>query len=134
MPPAPNLHVYWDVTAVAQAMQAASTSSVPAAEPDFAAILAAKAPDGWLTHGDADTWAAKWAAEILPLAAEAHRKLTIRKVSGPAPGRNGKTECRWETTLDKSYQDWAKGQARLQLAKAGFRLAALMKAIFDPEH
>lgn len=134
VPPAPNLHVYWDVAAVAQAMQAALTSSVPAAEPDFAAILAAKAPDGLQINGDVESWATRWASEVLPLAAEAHRKLTIRKVSGPATGRNGKTECKWETTLDKSYQDWAKGQARLQLAKAGFRLAALMKAIFDPEH
>ena len=133
VPSAPNLHVYWDVVAVAQAMQNARTSSVPAAETDFAAILAAKAPDGWQTQGDVETWATKWASEILPLAGEAHRRLTIRKVSGPVGGRNGKTECKWETTLDRSYQDWAKGQARLQLAKAGFRLAALMKAIFAPE-
>src|SRR5205814_6550571 len=122
-----------DVTAVAQAMQAALTSSVPAAETDFATILAAKAPDGWQTQGGVETWATRWAGEILPLASEAHRRLAIRRVSGPAPGRNGKTECKWETTLDRSYQDWAKGQARLQLAKAGFRLAALMKAIFEVE-
>ena len=36
------------------------------------------------------------------------------------------------TTLDPAYQDWAKEQARTQLAKAGFRLAALLKAIFEP--
>jgi len=95
VPPAPNLHVYWDVAAVAQAMQAAGTSSVPSAEPGFAAILAATPPAGWRTDGDVETWAAKWAGEILPLAAQAHRKLTIRRLGAPAPGRNGKPECKW---------------------------------------
>ena len=31
-----------------------------------------------------------------------------------------------------AYEDWAKAQARIQRAKAGFRLAALFKAIFEP--
>ena len=34
--------------------------------------------------------------------------------------------------LEPSYEDWAKAQARTQLAKAGFRLAVLLKAIFQP--
>jgi hypothetical protein len=38
--------------------------------------------------------------------------------------------CQWETTLDPGYQNWAKERARTQLAKAGFRLAALLVAIF----
>jgi hypothetical protein len=38
----------------------------------------------------------------------------------------------WEATPDPAYEDWAKAQARTQLAKAGFRLAALFKAIFEP--
>jgi hypothetical protein len=40
--------------------------------------------------------------------------------------------CTWVTTLDPAYQEWAKEHARIQLAKAGFRLAALLKAIFEP--
>jgi hypothetical protein len=134
VPFARNLHFYWDGAAVAQVMQAAGTGSTQAAEKEFARILAAKAPDGLDTKGDVETWAAKWASEIMPLAVEAHRRLMIRRSSGPALDSHGKLECTWKTTLDPSYQDWAKEHARLQLAKAGFRLAALMKAIFAPEH
>ena len=132
VPFARNLHFYWDGAAVAQAMQAAGTGSTQAAEKEFARILAAKAPEGWDTKGDVDTWATKWASEIMPVAVEAHRRLMIRRSSGPALDSHGKLECTWKTSVDQSYQDWAKEHARTQLAKAGFRLAALMQAIFAP--
>ena len=61
---------------------------------------------------------------------EAHQRLTIRKGSKPSPF-SFTGGCTWETTLDPSYEDWAKAQARIQVAKAGFRLAALFKAIFE---
>ena len=55
----------------------------------------------------------------------------IRKGAKPSPfpSTGG---CTWETTPDAAYEDWAKAQARIQIAKAGFRLAALLKAIFEP--
>src|SRR5262249_37933175 len=65
------------------------------------------------------------------LALEAHQRLTIRKGSKPSPF-SSTGGCTWETTIDPAYEDWAKAQARIQLAKAGFRLAALFKAIFAP--
>ena len=73
----------------------------------------------------------QWAAEILPLALQAHERLTIRKGTKP-PSRAARSPCTWVTTLDPAYQDWAKEQARIQVAKAGFRLAALLKVIFEP--
>jgi len=127
--PADQLHLYWDLTAVAQAMAAVGLHD---AEAEFARLLAGKAPDGWKTPGDVGTWAAKWTNEIIPIAAEAHHRLSIRRKGEPQI-KNGKLECKWETTLDKSYQDWAKEQARAQLAKAGFRLAALFVAIYPEE-
>jgi hypothetical protein len=128
VPPAKNLHFYWDGAAVAQAMQAAG---VGGSEQDFAKLLAAAPPAGWETKGSVDTWATKWATEIMPLAVEAHRRLKIRKSATPAPV-SGMINCQWETTPDSAYQNWARDQARAQLAKAGFRLAALLKAIFEP--
>lgn len=128
VPPASNLHFYWDGTAVVHAMQAAGTAH---SEQEFAKLLAAAPPAGWETAGPPETWAAQWATEIMPLAVEAHGRLTIRK--GPKPSPFSFTGgCTWVTTLDPAYQDWAKEQARTQLAKAGFRLAALLKAIFEP--
>ena len=126
VPPAKNLHFFWDGAAVAQAMQAAGVAT---SEPDFAKLLAATPPSGWETKGDAETWAAQWASENIPLAADAHKRLTIRKSTQGAP-LSGALNCQWETTLAPGYQNWAKDRARTQLAKAGFRLAALFAAIF----
>jgi hypothetical protein len=128
VPPAANLHLYWDSVAVLRAMQAAGSAH---SEQDFAKLLAATPPPGWETAGAPETWSAQWASEIMPLAVEAHARLTIRKGSKPSPFpfTGG---CTWETTLEPSYEDWAKAQARSQLAKAGFRLAVLLKAIFQP--
>lgn len=128
VPPADNLHFYWDDAVVVRAMQAAGVGQ---SEQDFAKLIAAVPPAGWETVGPPETWAAQWATEIMPLAVEAHGRLTIRK--GPKPSPFSFTGgCTWVTTLDPAYQDWAKEQARTQLAKAGFRLAALLKAIFEP--
>jgi hypothetical protein len=128
VPPATNLHLYWDGAAVLRAMKAAGSAD---SEQDFAELLAATPPAGWETTGSVDTWAAQWATEIMPLAVEAHERLTIRvgAKSSPFSFTGG---CTWETTLDPAYEDWASAQARIQLAKAGFRLAALFKAIFEP--
>jgi len=126
VPPAKNLHFFWDGAAVTQAMQAAG---VGGSEQEFAKLLAASPPAGWDTKGEVDTWATQWASENLPLANDAHRRLTIRKSEHAAP-LSGSLNCQWETTLDPGYQNWAKDKARTQLAKAGFRLAALFVAIF----
>ena len=129
VPPAKNLHFFWDGAAVAQAMQAAG---VGGSEQDFAKLLAATPPAGWETKGDVDSWAAKWASENIPLAADAHKRLAIRRSTKAAP-ISGPINCQWETTLDPGYQSWAKERARVQVAKAGFRLAALFVAIFGEE-
>jgi hypothetical protein len=129
VPPADNLHFYWDGAAVFQAMRAANLAND---EQSFARLLAAAPPAGiagWDIAGPPETWAAQWATEVLPLAAEAHDRLTIRKGRKPAPFTGG---CTWETALDPGYQDFASQRARDQVAKAGFRLAALLEAIFGP--
>jgi S1/P1 Nuclease len=128
VPPHENLHFYWDGTTVVHAMQAAGTAH---SELDFAKLIAASPPAGWETAGPPETWAAQWATEIMPLAVYAHDRLVIRKGPKPSPF-SFSGGCTWTTTLDPAYQDWAKEQARIQIAKAGFRLAALLKAIFEP--
>jgi S1/P1 Nuclease len=127
VPPAANLHFYWDGAAVARAMRIAGLGH---SEQEFARLLAATPPAGWQTTGAPDSWATQWATEILPLAVEAHGQLVIHKGDRPPPfaGTGG---CTWTTTLDSTYEDWATENVRRQLAKAGFRLAALLVAIFE---
>lgn len=128
VPPAKNLHLYWDITPVVRAMQAAALAG---AEREFTRVLAAAPPEGWQTAGAPETWAVQWASEMMPLAVEAHERLTIRKSAVKAP-LAGQLDCSWEVTLDAAYEDWARDRTKVQLAKAGFRLAALINAIFTP--
>jgi S1/P1 Nuclease len=124
-PPIDNLHLFWDAIAVNNTMKAAGW---PGAEQDFARLLAARAPYGWQTAGDPATWAEQWATEILPLARAAHTKLKIEfKERDPAH------HCVWTTQISPGYSRWASEQARAQIQKAGFRLAALLTAIFEPQ-
>jgi hypothetical protein len=125
-PPADNFHLFWDSTAVNNAMQAAGW---PGAEQDFARLLASKAPPGWQTAGDPESWAEQWVADIMPAARAAHRKLKIEfKKRDPAHH----DACVWQTQISPGYSKWASQQARSQIQKAGFRLAALLTAIFEP--
>jgi hypothetical protein len=126
-PPADKLHLFWDGAAVNNALQAAGW---PGAEQDFARLLAAKAPANWQTSGDPETWAQQWATEILPMARAAHKlkfELKERKVSD-----SGRVSCKWTTQLSPGYSKWASQQARNQIQRAGFRLAALLNEIFKP--
>ena|SRR5215467_3175155 len=41
-------------------------------------------------------------------------------------------KCTWPVTFERSYTQWANRQALAQLGKAGFRLAALLREIFEP--
>src|SRR4051812_43531062 len=125
-PPADNFHLFWDSTAVNNAMQAAGW---PGAEQDFARLLASKAPSNWQTAGEVETWAEQWVADIMPVARAAHDKLKIEfKKRDPAHH----DACVWQTQLSPGYSKWASQQAREKIQKAGFRLAALLNEIFKP--
>jgi hypothetical protein len=128
VPPAANLHFYWDGAAVVRAMRAAGVLS---SEQEYAKLLAAVPPAGWQTTGPAETWAEQWATEAMPLAAEAHDRLQIKKGDKPSPFSNT-GGCTWKATVDPLYEEWATKRAEEQLKKAGFRLAALLVAIFEP--
>jgi S1/P1 nuclease len=126
--PALNLHLFWDGTAVAAAMRSDNLAS---SEQDYARFLASTLPAGWETvgdplTGDPATLAAKWATEILPAATDAHGPMAITKDESDPTG----TKCKWNMILDPGYETRARDLARNQLRKAGFRLAAILVAIF----
>ena len=87
-------------------------------------------PNGWQMTGDIGTWAERWADEIMPLAKEAHSQLTsinFERMTRKPP----KVRCTWTANMSGSYEDWAAKRTQEQLAKAGFRLAAMLRAIYD---
>lgn len=131
LPPADNLHLFWDSTTIARAMKAAGLAGD---EQSFARSLAAKAPAGPPSTTDPEKWAEQWAAEALPLAAKAHSNLPPDGIKIDLDERkvqaNGKIKCSWKAKIEQPYADWAQQVAAEQVAKAGFRLAALLVAIF----
>ena len=112
-----NLHSYWDTTAVLKAMDTAHAGT-PEAFADF--LIAHPAP-GAASGSFMSGWAVKWANEVMPIATEAHNRLTFRT----APhGWNAKAADL------PAYDAWATQQVTTELNHAGFRLAEVLKKIW----
>jgi hypothetical protein len=96
---------------------------------DFVKAVMDNPPRGWEVSGDIETWSTQWATEIMPLA---DGVITRVKIGEPAQvqERQG-LKCTWPVTLSREYTHWANQQAVNQLGKAGFRLAALLRVIFE---
>ena len=112
-----NLHTYWDTIAVQNAMAAAHVQTPRA----FARTIIRNPPPGWETSSFISGWATKWANEAMPIAREAHNKLTFNV---NPPGWSAKT-----SNL-AAYDRWAAAQVRTAIARAGYRLAAILKKIW----
>jgi len=112
-----NLHTYWDTIAVQNAMAAAHVQTPRA----FARAIIRNPPPEWETSSFISGWAIKWANEVLPIATEGHNKLTFH--ANPAG---------WsaQTSNLVAYDRWAATQVRTEIARAGYRLAAILKKIW----
>jgi hypothetical protein len=112
-----NLHAYWDTTAVQNAMAAAHVQTPRA----FARTIIRNPPLGWETSFFISGWAVKWANEVMPISTEAYTKLSFR--ANP-PGWTAQTRNL------AAYDQWAAAQVRTEIARAGYRLAAILKKIW----
>jgi S1/P1 Nuclease len=129
MPNGDSFHVkYWDEGTVKGAMRLPEVRAKTIDQ--FAAKIVARPPTDFETTGDVETWSAKWATEILPIANTALTKIDIGEAT-LADSHEHKPKCTWPITLTKEYTRWANQQALTQLGKAGFRLAAVLRAIFE---
>jgi hypothetical protein len=127
MPNGKSFHVtYWDEGTVVGAMRLAGVKKKSIEE--FANFIVAHPPEGWQTQGDPETWPVQWATEVLPLANAALTKADIGD-GAPAGNEERGLQCAWPVTISKDYATWANKQALDQLGKAGFRLAALVRAL-----
>jgi hypothetical protein len=117
-----NLHSYWDAHAVNITMGSDDLAT-------FAAKLFRDQPQpGWANSGDPETWPAQWATEGLAHAKKAHDG--IRLVSYLGPDDEKRVAHRWLIEQPAGYDDRARPLIRRQLAVAGFRLAATLKAVW----
>ena len=118
-----NLHSYWDTHIVNLVMR---NDDVPA----FASRLMSDVVPAanWKDTGDPDTWPERWATEMLGPAKEAYRDIRLTTYLGP--DESGRTPHRWRIAQPPGYDDRSRAIVRTQLAKGGYRLAALLRAIW----
>ena len=113
-----NLHSYWDTPTVRRAMANAQAQTPRA----FARVIIDNPPQGWESGPFMSGWPVRWANEMMPISTAAHNRLTFRAVSSNE----------WSATAADlpAYHQWAAAQVRTGIARAGYRLAAILKKIW----
>jgi hypothetical protein len=119
-----SLHSFWDSHAVSDAMRRVDVRT-PA---EFAALLMRRAPDLPIVTGDVTKWPAKWATETLEVSKQAHEGLVVE--AREEGGRGGESHPNWRVAAPSDYAKTASALAAIQLSRAGYRLAAVLEAVW----
>jgi hypothetical protein len=120
-----SLHGFWDGRAVEEAMRRANARTPE----EFAARLMRASPDLPIVNGDVTKWPGKWATETLAAAKLAHAGLSIETREERHRGRR-ETHLRWKVSAPSGYTQCAASLAAMQLTRAGYRLAAVLEAVW----
>jgi len=126
-----NLHHYWDDNAVDKAMKRVGFTAT--ATTKFVKYVVKHPPANWKTSGDPETWSSKWATEIMPLGRFAYEGVRLGQAKHPDEPHPTRLKCTAKLTFEPNYETDSAKVALRQLGKAGFRLAALLTAIFEPQ-
>lgn len=117
-----KFHSYWDGQTVENAFGTATNAKV-------AQQLAGKEPTDWRVSGNATTWAEQLANEGIVLAREAHDRLNfknIKSTTGEEDIVSGRAEEK-KMPDGTFYALWAADVVKVEIHKAGWRLAALLE-------
>jgi hypothetical protein len=128
-----GLHSHWDSDYVKRAMQQAGAAD----DPSYAAQLIGRPSPPVADTGDPIGWPTLWATDSLKLANSVLASVTVTKrfmqVKGTNPCKAATTGIgtpAWSITLPSAYVNDAVAIVPVQLQKAGYRLAAVLKAIW----
>lgn len=120
-----NLHSYWDERMVTSARGSRSRAQ-------YLRNLISLAGGGqsapWRLSGDARAWAAGWAADSVRAASAAYRPLDFRPLR--IVQSQGRKRVQGTVSLPARYAANFKTTVDTQLARGGFRLAALLNDIW----
>jgi hypothetical protein len=131
-----GLHHYWDNQTVTTAFELVRMEVNPAhpatvKTSDIAHHFATQEPANWKLGSQVNVkdWSEKWADEILPVAQEAHERLEFSGVHENAMSHvaNGFANEK-PMAGGKSYKDWAGSIVKVELHRAGWRLADLLES------
>jgi len=117
-----KFHSYWDSQTVDNAFGKQTNATV-------ARRLAAQEPAEWELSGAPETWAEQMANDILPIAKQAHERLTfsaIKITDGAHDIKSGNAKERRKPG-QKLYAVWAAGVVKDEIQKGGWRLAAVLE-------
>lgn len=123
--PAQSFHTYWDTTVVDYAFRR-SGARTPA---QFAQAMIAAQPEVAANTGAPVSWPYQWADDGLAVAKLAYAGVTPGPI-GHQTGRNGATYAVWALTVPDDYPLPSSAIARTQLTRAGYHLAALLRALW----
>jgi S1/P1 Nuclease len=120
-----SLHGFWDGRAVEEAMRRTDVRTPE----EFAARLMRASPDLPIVNGDVTKWPGKWATETLSAAKLAHAGLSIESRE-EGHHRSAEMHFRWKVSAPAGYAQSAATLAAMQLTRAGYRLAAVLEAVW----
>lgn len=121
-----KLHFFWDVTIV----QLDMTNAHVQTPQEYAAVLLSKPPPAWQDSGPLLNWDRDWANESLALSAKAHDVAVQDEDDSQTDYYTGQPRPRWHINLPPDYTNWACQTAETQMTKAGYRVAAVLEAIW----
>lgn len=119
------LHGYWDTQTVKAARDHLGVEDFPAA-----LVKALPSKPEWDVKGPAITWPAQWATETLGLAKICFEGLIPRDRFLVPKDEKHEEHFEWVVTLPPAYAVKSRDTVELELSKAGYRLAALLKAVW----
>jgi hypothetical protein len=122
-----KLHSYWDVTVVQRLMDDTGNPTPQY----YAAKLLAQPPPPWKTAGPLLDWDRTWAGESVALAAKVHNVTVLDEDDSQLDYRTNQPRPQWHIKdLSPAYLEWSGKTAEEQMARAGYRLAATLEAIW----
>jgi hypothetical protein len=122
-----KLHFFWDVTVVQLCMTNAHAQT-PA---EYAAFLLSKPAPGWQSSGPLTNWDREWARECMPLSAKIHDVKVMDEDDSQTDNRTGLPRPQWHVkNLTPEQIAWSCRVAEGQMTKAGYRIAAVLEAIW----
>jgi hypothetical protein len=116
-----NLHTYWDTNVVGRlGSTPENIANSLVADIDSSDVAA------WTPNATDPAWT--WADESFAIGSQAYSKLPKKKRScWVKPDRNKPAVQKMCIVISKGYATWATGKARVQMQKAGVRLAAIVR-------
>jgi hypothetical protein len=135
-----KLHGYWDFDLVTSLMLLTDKQTSDALGSFLKETVPAKS--SWNPRGPISTWAAQWATDSLQqsrdhtyqgLKVTGQRTITVTSSNGQPVLKNGQvvTDIVYDITRPSNYETLNRELVRQQLAKAGYRLAKLLDAIYE---